>query len=89
MVWVGGFSAAATKLPNYILPAYPAAALLVAALGVEAARQAATSGRWPHPRWLAAGLASLAFGGIATAATIIVVVAAMVSREPSRRRWWA
>jgi 4-amino-4-deoxy-L-arabinose transferase-like glycosyltransferase len=73
VVWVGGFSAAATKLPNYILPAYPAAALLVAALGVEAVRQAATSGRWPHPRWLATGLASLAFGGIATAATIVVV----------------
>ena len=73
VVWVGGFSAAATKLPNYILPAYPAAALLVAALGVEAVRQAATSGRWPHPRWLATGLASLAFGGIATAATIVVI----------------
>jgi 4-amino-4-deoxy-L-arabinose transferase-like glycosyltransferase len=73
LVWVGGFSAAATKLPNYILPAYPAAALLVAALGVEAVRQATTCGRWPHPRWLAAGLGSLAFGGIATAATIVVI----------------
>ena len=73
VVWVGGFSAAATKLPNYILPAYPAAALLVAALGAEAVRQAAASGRWPHARWLATGLASLAFGGIATAATIVVV----------------
>jgi len=73
VVWVGGFSAAATTLPNYILPAYPAAALLVAALGAEAVRQAAASGRWPHARWLATGLASLAFGGIATAATIVVV----------------
>lgn len=71
-VWVGGFSLAATKLPNYVLPAYPAAALLVAALGLEAARRAAATGRWPHPRWMATGLAALAFGGIATAATIVV-----------------
>jgi 4-amino-4-deoxy-L-arabinose transferase-like glycosyltransferase len=70
-VWVGGFSAAATKLPNYILPAYPAAALLVAALGVEAARRAAAA-RWPHGWWLASGLGWLAFGGAATAVTVLV-----------------
>jgi len=70
-VWVGGFSAAATKLPNYILPAYPAAALVVAAVAVDAVRRAAAGG-WPHPRWLATGTFALAFGGIATAATIVV-----------------
>jgi len=67
-VWVGGFSLAATKLPNYIMPAYPAAAMLVAALAVEAARQPS----WPFPRWLALGIGGLAFGGIATAATVLV-----------------
>jgi 4-amino-4-deoxy-L-arabinose transferase-like glycosyltransferase len=67
-VWVGGFSASATKLPNYVLPAYPAAALLVAAAGVVAAER----GRWPHPVWMAAGMFSLAFGGVITAAAIIV-----------------
>jgi 4-amino-4-deoxy-L-arabinose transferase-like glycosyltransferase len=71
-VWVGGFSLAATKLPNYILPAYPAAALVVAAAAVDAARRAAATGRWPHARWLATGMAALAFGGVATAATILV-----------------
>jgi 4-amino-4-deoxy-L-arabinose transferase-like glycosyltransferase len=71
-VWLGGFSLAATKLPNYVLPAYPAAAILVAIVAVDAARRAASSGRWPHPRWLATGIASLAFGGVATAATILV-----------------
>ncbi|NBT13371.1 MAG: hypothetical protein EBS56_07300 [Planctomycetia bacterium] len=35
VVWVGGFSAAATKLPNYIMPAYPAAALVVAAFAAS------------------------------------------------------
>jgi len=67
-VWVGGFSASATKLPNYVLPAYPAAALLVAAAGVVAAER----GRWPHPAWMAAGTFSLAFGGVITAAAVIV-----------------
>lgn len=73
-VWVGGFSAAATKLPNYILPAYPAAALIVAIVAVEAARRAAASGHWPHPRWAATGTLALAFGGVATIATIVVAV---------------
>jgi 4-amino-4-deoxy-L-arabinose transferase-like glycosyltransferase len=71
-VWVGGFSAAATKLPNYVLPAYPAAALIVAWVSVDAARRAAATGHWPHPRWVAFGLGGLIFGGIATAATVIV-----------------
>jgi 4-amino-4-deoxy-L-arabinose transferase-like glycosyltransferase len=71
-VWVGGFSAAATKLPNYILPAYPAAALVVAVVAVEATRRATEARRWPHPRWAATGMLSLAFGGVATIATIVV-----------------
>ena len=80
VVWVGGFSAAATKLPNYVLPAYPAAALLVAAIAVAATRAPA----WPHPRWLTAGLASLALGGIATAATIVVAARfGLVGAEPA------
>jgi len=82
-VWVGGFSAAATKLPNYILPAYPAAALLVAAVAVDATRRAAAGG-WPHPRWLATGTLALAFGGIATAATIVVATRfGMAGAEPA------
>ena len=73
-VWVGGFSAAATKLPNYVLPAYPAAAFLVAMFGVEAARRAAAAPRpaWQHPLWMASGLFWLAFGGLATAVTVLV-----------------
>jgi 4-amino-4-deoxy-L-arabinose transferase-like glycosyltransferase len=67
-VWLVGFSLSATKLPNYVLPAYPAAALLVAALAVDACRQTT----WPHPRWLTAGVVSLALGGVATAATVLV-----------------
>ena len=67
-VWVGAFSAAATKLPNYVLPAYPAAALLVAALALEATRRT----EWAHPRWIASGVVALALGGAATALTVLV-----------------
>ena len=79
-VWVGGFSAAATKLPNYVLPAYPAAAFLVAVLGVEAMHR----GTWMHRRWMAGGLAWLAFGGLATAATVLVAVHyGLIGAEPA------
>jgi 4-amino-4-deoxy-L-arabinose transferase-like glycosyltransferase len=45
--WIGIFSLAQTKLPNYILPAYPAAALLVALFLVEWMRSPTpASGRW-------------------------------------------
>jgi 4-amino-4-deoxy-L-arabinose transferase-like glycosyltransferase len=79
-VWVGGFSAAATKLPNYVLPAYPAAAFLVAVLAVEAVHR----GAWSHPRLMASGLGWLAFGGLATAATVLVTVHyGLVGAEPA------
>lgn len=71
-VWVGAFSAAATKLPNYVLPAYPAAALIVASIAVSLARRSTAAQAWPHPRWLATGVAFLVFGGAATMATVVL-----------------
>ena len=68
LVWVGTFSLAATKLPNYVLPAYPAAALLMGALAAELIGR----DRLTHPRLLAAGLGWVAFGGIATIATVLI-----------------
>lgn len=67
-VWVGAFSLAATKLPNYVLPAYPAAALIVAAT----ATRLVDRGSVAMPRWLAAGLGWVVFGGLATTATILI-----------------
>ncbi len=68
LVWVGTFSLAATKLPNYVLPAYPAAAMVVAAT----ATRLVDRGRIAFPGWLANGLGWVVFGGIATAATVLV-----------------
>jgi 4-amino-4-deoxy-L-arabinose transferase-like glycosyltransferase len=68
LVWVGAFSLAATKLPNYVLPAYPAAAMIVAA----AATRLVDGGRISMPGWLLTGLGWLVFGGAATAVTILV-----------------
>jgi 4-amino-4-deoxy-L-arabinose transferase-like glycosyltransferase len=83
-VWVGAFSAAATKLPNYVLPAYPAAALIVASIAVSLARRAAAAEAWPHPRWLATGVACLVFGGAATMATVILAAQyGMPGAEPA------
>lgn len=67
-VWVGTFSLAATKLPNYVLPAYPAAALVVAATGTRLVDR----GRAALRGWLAAGLGWMVFGGVATAVTVLV-----------------
>jgi 4-amino-4-deoxy-L-arabinose transferase-like glycosyltransferase len=69
-IWVATFSAAATKLPNYVLPAYPAAALLVGSLAAEACRRQS----WPHPRWLATGAASLGIGGGILAIIVFLAV---------------
>ena len=69
LVWVGAFSLAATKLPNYVLPAYPAAALVVAATATRLVNRGSVA----MPRWLAAGLGWVVFGGVATVATILVV----------------
>lgn len=42
--WIGFFSMAKTKLPNYVLPAYPALALLVGGYLTQWRREAATFG---------------------------------------------
>jgi len=67
-VWVVTFSLAATKLPNYVLPAYPAAALVVAATGTRLVDR----GRVAMPGWMCWGLGWLVFGGVATTATVLV-----------------
>jgi 4-amino-4-deoxy-L-arabinose transferase-like glycosyltransferase len=70
VIWVATFSAAATKLPNYVLPAYPAAALLVGSLAAEACRRET----WLHPRWLATGAVSLGLGGGVLAAIVFAAI---------------
>lgn len=70
VIWVATFSAAATKLPNYVLPAYPAAALLVGSLAAEACRRTS----WAHPRWVATGAVSLGLGGGILAAIVFAAI---------------
>jgi 4-amino-4-deoxy-L-arabinose transferase-like glycosyltransferase len=61
--WIGIFSLAQTKLPNYILPAYPAAALLVALFLIEWMRSPTPASR----RWMQIALWLLIGIGGATA----------------------
>jgi 4-amino-4-deoxy-L-arabinose transferase-like glycosyltransferase len=70
LIWVATFSAAATKLPNYVLPAYPAAALIVGSLAAEVCRREA----WVSPRWFATGGVSLGLGGGILAAIVFAAV---------------
>ncbi len=69
ITWIGVFSVAQTKLPNYILPAYPAATLLVAGFLVEWLTEPSPSSR----RWmqvalgLLVGIGGMAFAGCLTA----------------------
>ncbi|OAI57893.1 hypothetical protein AYO47_01540 [Planctomyces sp. SCGC AG-212-M04] len=61
---IGFFSIASTKLPNYVLPAYPALALLTASwLAAWATQKDALSTRWPK----------LAFATLATVGLLLLV----------------
>ena len=52
-VWVGAFTFAGTKLPHYVLPAYPAIAVLVAAfIETWLAQSVALSRAWLRVAWL-------------------------------------
>ncbi|HEY2826262.1 MAG TPA: hypothetical protein VGJ04_01570, partial [Pirellulales bacterium] len=63
VVYIAFFSAAATKLPNYVLPAYPALALATACLIDRWLTQPATVHRW----WPRLSFGSLALVGCITA----------------------
>jgi 4-amino-4-deoxy-L-arabinose transferase-like glycosyltransferase len=94
VVWAGAFlvffSIVRTKLPNYILPAYPAFALLTAHM-----LRRWRAGEWEMPRWMAwTGLASMALAGIALsvgmlAAAGVIEVGALRSRHYPDLAAWA
>jgi len=72
LIWAGVylvfFTIAATKLPNYILPTYPAFAVMTAR-----ALRRWQLGELPLPRWLVpAGIATLPVVGLVTAAGLVV-----------------
>lgn len=72
LVWFGAylvfFSAAATKLPNYMLPAYPAIAILSARFLMRW-----RAGEVSVPRWvMSVGVASVALTGLAFAVGLVI-----------------
>lgn len=68
--YIGFFSLAGTKLPNYVLPAYPALALLTAAMLVEWANR---------PQLLKKLQAALAFGTLAAVGIGLIIALPIVS----------
>ncbi|HTQ38669.1 MAG TPA: glycosyltransferase family 39 protein [Pirellulales bacterium] len=69
MVYVGFFSVAATKLPNYVLPAYPALALATACFIDRWLTQPATVHRW----WLRLSFGSLGLVGCVMAISMPLI----------------
>ena len=73
-VYLGFFSLAATKLPNYIVPLYPALALLTAAwLHAWLSDTSITPARKLRPAWIVLGLAGVGVaGGLPLTAKLLV-----------------
>jgi 4-amino-4-deoxy-L-arabinose transferase-like glycosyltransferase len=85
LCWFGAylvfFSAAATKLPNYMLPAYPALAVLTARFLMRWRTGEVTVPKWLMP----AGVAGVALTGIAVAVGLVVVSGAGGLLPPTAR----
>ncbi|MDX1964369.1 MAG: glycosyltransferase family 39 protein [Pirellulales bacterium] len=68
-VWLGAFTLASTKLPSYVLPAYPALAIVISACLVDWLGHAATIPRWlMRCGWICLGLVGM---GLAIALPVI------------------
>ncbi len=88
-VYLVFFSAAATKLPNYMLPVYPALAVLTARFLVRWRTGDLTLPRWMMPAAVA-GLAVTAvavFGGLLVAGDAVQVLPAGARVFPGLERW--
>jgi 4-amino-4-deoxy-L-arabinose transferase-like glycosyltransferase len=76
-VWIGFFSIASTKLPNYVLPAYPALALATGCLLSRWQRTVAMKKLWPR-----LSFASLAAVGLTIAIAAPVLAYAKSNGQP-------
>ncbi len=80
-VWLLFFTCVRTKLPNYILPAYPAMALLTASLLDEWRRGRITLPSWVMPT----SLACLALAGIGVGVGLVIAADTLPLALPGRR----
>jgi 4-amino-4-deoxy-L-arabinose transferase-like glycosyltransferase len=81
VVWLLFFTGARTKLPNYILPAYPAMALLTASFLDDWRRGRITLPSWVMPT----SLACLALAGIGVGVGLLLAGDALPLALPGRR----
>lgn len=79
-VWLGVFSLSGTKLPNYVLPIYPALAVLC---GAWAADWIAVPGKRSVERWLSAGWVGFMAAGIGISVGLTWASSHLLSSEVS------
>src|SRR5262249_23484130 len=82
MVFVGFFSIAATKLPNYVLPAYPALALATGCFLHRWLSSPTSVSRW----WPRLSFGSLLAVGIATAIAMPILASGTTHGQPILQR---
>ena len=78
--WIGLFSLCRTKLPNYVLPAYPA---LAVAAGLWIANWIAAPARIAARRWMQFGWGLLALGSVAFTVGVAIVLPHRMSEAPN------
>ena len=80
--WVGFFSLAATKLPNYIIPCYVGLAVVTAAWLIEQTRRTHAVREATVRSWLGAGMASCAVSGVVVAVALAIVGGVLMGGTP-------
>ncbi len=79
-VWIGLFSLCRTKLPNYVLPTYPA---LAVAAGLWIANWIASPARVAAARWMQLGWGLLAVGSVAFTIALAIELPRRMPEAPN------
>lgn len=91
-VWVACFSLAATKLPNYVVPAYPMLAILIGRFLVEWQQSTGSEVRWVRYGLVTLGAVGMVFAGAVSSLLLVEGAApiperARIALQPFESEW--